>query len=1112
MKKILSLMVVFQLILAVAVFVPAEKVSAAASENLALGAKVVRAARYGWEGGIFLPEWLIDGDYNTIWASYYSAYTDIPSNEKFRHLVEFDLGKEQLIGSIVVTSRPNILERSASANLEIHLSNDRNFKDYVVVGSVDGNGLGLSESVTFTVPKGYSYRYFRVVKTVHSVLILSEIEVYGAAFDPNQLTSYTDVNDNNLNDAVNVSQMLNIADNPTDNEFGANKLITRGEAVQWLSRAAKYSESEGETSFKDIEDSPYAAAIKGMEERGILSKSEKFNPEAYISYNEFLAMATRILGYEPYSKVHGGYPLGVQESAKQAKLLKSVSVKNYNECVNRADAIKIIYQMLIAPTFGIAGMDNDGADYRKEDTKFIDNVYGYDIIKGQITASDSTGLYDENAAESKGNVRIGNESYRDSNNSLWKYIGKRVTALVDKNDNNNIVLNAWIDNEEKQVTTMYGTDVVGFSGNTLTYEREDGKNKKIKMDTGYAVIKNYVAYPSFADADIEKDRVRLELIDANDNGDPDVIFIYDAVPIVPLYKDISLDSVHVGQADDNTLSSDYDVPTRIDAEELKHVHIQQGEDFLLPAGVIEPELLMIYKSDNNKVIGINVFKDVVSGIVTGAETDGVYVDNEFYEFSPYYPTAYINKIKLGDAVSFVTDETGKIVRDAMKNDVAQSDELAFLIAGGMKEDLNYKVTYKLFNESGKMLYLNLAEKVRFTDVYGTTSKKNGYEVYNILKTGKQLANNIELNNNGAFIRYKLNSKGEISDITCQTLTNAKSKRYYCPSSRAWTNSKWGTEYLYLSNPDTTVFNIPFNADTGEPIVDDEFDSYYSISTVNDTFKSDYTKYNTELYLTTDETDLNKKSVYTDFVAYYKEYSFDVATSAYPVDSLNSTKILYKSSKQILNADNTASTAITGYNISTGKEVTLTLHPSITKVIDSNKVLWAKKRGESGTSSLYQDYNLLAAAQVKAIPAQYVSDLSDLKPGDILACSMCNDYVSGFERILQSDEIDTCESDMESANFYFEVGENLGTMAANYKLINGRIGAYNNNVLKISNDKHTIMTEYNRIIYAFTVDKDGKITKEDVSAVPAYWTVGDNVVISSNGVGGSSGAFSIINYK
>ena len=176
--------------------------------------------------------------------------------------------------------------------------------------------------------------------TLPAVLILSLIFC---------ISAYAGEPDRSVIDELQSYKIIEPAD-----DLRLNDNLTRAEAVKILCVAGGYGEIDHVQAFDFFPDVPtthWAAKYisVGFEDHFIHGdENGYFNPENYISYQDFEKILVCILGYGEYAKLTGGYPSGYLTWGSSLGLNQDLG-SDYTADITRGDAMIMIHNALDVP-------------------------------------------------------------------------------------------------------------------------------------------------------------------------------------------------------------------------------------------------------------------------------------------------------------------------------------------------------------------------------------------------------------------------------------------------------------------------------------------------------------------------------------------------------------------------------------------------------------------------------------------------------------------------------------------------------------------------------------------------------------------------------------------
>lgn len=146
---------------------------------------------------------------------------------------------------------------------------------------------------------------------------------------------------------------LGIMNGDPNGDMRLNDGLTRAEATALIIRAYGYdadtfdvggidfTDMDGHWAYKEVAFAKAAGLIDGMGET-------TFEPDKYITIQEFIKMTITLIGYKPKAEVQGGYPHGYLMTADALGLLDGIETETANVAL-RKEAAMIISNTLDVP-------------------------------------------------------------------------------------------------------------------------------------------------------------------------------------------------------------------------------------------------------------------------------------------------------------------------------------------------------------------------------------------------------------------------------------------------------------------------------------------------------------------------------------------------------------------------------------------------------------------------------------------------------------------------------------------------------------------------------------------------------------------------------------------
>lgn len=625
--------------------------------------------------------------------------------------------------------------------------------------------------------------------------------------------SFTDVAaDDDYAEAIETLAALGIIKGYEDGTFGADKAITRAEAVAIVNRIQNLglaaSGAAGASLYTDVAADHWALGdINLATQMGVISGDGNglFRPEDQVSYQEMVKMLTSALNYGPAVAEHGGWPTGYLVVAQNKGILAD-TVNGGATAANRGVVAQLTFNALTAPL-----MEQTGYGDEKE-YHFIDANDGYaftktlldqklDIYKVAVeaVANDSVALVGGTVAN-PGEVKValladayfdvniptdlaGNFTWKKANSDLGDQLAYQAVAYVKKNAEKKYeVLYSAVDAIANSTVTVPAADVTGVTATVISTEDEENVKEKYYIDGSTVVLVNNVALgTALAMSDLTYDGVNVLDNDVtflyNDNNDDVIDYIF----IKKFATDVVAEASHNGKT---IVGKQALINLDADAnKKLVYTLTLDGEE-ATPADLQEGDVFSYIVSNMRNSYEIIATRNSVEGTIdaysaTKAEWT---IGGEVYEESQSAKANGMNtKLQTTPGVSgtFYLDPFGKIAyfEKAATNGAVAAANFGLVKNFGLTTNsaLGKKAGVELMKADGTTEQITLANKVT---VVTTALDANGdvadsSVVYDTIGTGAGFATGDAAINDtieaalttGALIDYSVNTSGLLSSVT-----------------------------------------------------------------------------------------------------------------------------------------------------------------------------------------------------------------------------------------------------------------------------------------------------------------------------------------------------------
>ena len=386
----------------------------ATNGNIALNKPTTYSSAYNGNTAQQGAQNAVDGVLGTEFASHSSW-----SGEWF----VVDLGKPYRLSKIRMVGRWWLEEPNGLKNFEVQLSNTPDFTSYEVVHRQGNESFGYQKWLEIPITTHIAYQYVRYIGTTVGVRSIAEFEVYDSNLELD--SPFKVYNNKDYAKALKILEHLNIFDLES---FDEERPVTRAEIVSQLVRLAGYSKPfdfSNEQVFVDVEpDHKYFNDINTAYQLGWLSKPDdgRFCPNEFVSRTAFLKMLLYSIGYGDFIEMRGGWPIGVEKTVQDLKLLNGAEVYE-DRVLLQNEMIVMMYNALNAPYLS-EGVTNDYFTYSKTSNilAFKHNIVE---INGVLDADSYTSLNGNNG-ELFGYVSVDGTTYRDFTESAGDTNGDKI--------------------------------------------------------------------------------------------------------------------------------------------------------------------------------------------------------------------------------------------------------------------------------------------------------------------------------------------------------------------------------------------------------------------------------------------------------------------------------------------------------------------------------------------------------------------------------------------------------------------------------------------------------------------------------------------------------------
>lgn len=587
--------------------------------------------------------------------------------------------------------------------------------------------------------------------------------------------------------------------------FGVNLYDEAGKKT--YASNAEYSDLYGAIASLISSDSDFIESYK----------SGKF--EGNITMYEALSYMADMLGYTQIKE-----QVGVESIASEYDLLKGISYSK-EKYITIGELAVMLWNTLNAE--GVAAkITSDGVTYEEASEPLMERQLNIYEISGFLNAANGMNVY-KNSSPNEGYVEIDRAGYLAGESNAAEYLGKRVTAFVQGEGN-----------EEK----------------TILYLTDEKNSENITLDTKEIYsVGDYLEYE--IDTNLKKIDIRnLEYVLLNGNATNDISVIED---FENMDGEITLSKTEKnGEYNVAIINSyEYFVIYSVDTYERK-IHLKDNAKFKGESYIEIPEDELVFctldgekstfenlyagcsikfiQNDNKSYTNIQASSDTVTGKISGIDSDTgiIKINGAEYRVSKTYENNSANsEIKTNlFGVFYVTKD--KYIAGFKDGNEASYGYLRKIIIDEETEECLATV----FNQMGKWETLTLKEKITLDGVTGIEAAA-AVETIKMNKATDKI------------IRYKINGSNEITFI--DTLTDEISEAdddkrlslaYEGNVTQSWQGGKWfRSDMGYRILDSSPVFEVPsdvnktadYKIKTGANLNDDEQNIFIKLYTADE---------------------------------------------------------------------------------------------------------------------------------------------------------------------------------------------------------------------------------------------------------------------------------------
>ena len=556
-----------------------------------------------------------------------------------------------------------------------------------------------------------------------------------------------------LSDGAMVLNGLGILSSTADDIMTSK--LTRGEAAQIIYNIVKYGYEEkgngfnnsawkddffGELSqdlktppestkseFSDIhENNEYYNAITFVSSVGLMSKDENgsFNAENEVQYIDAVKILADLMNYSKLAQLYGGYPKGYEKLSSQFGL--NFSVK-YDDTITTDDFARMVYKCF---DIKIANIEYTTGNMFKvtydDDKTFLSELLGLNVVRGRLTDNGISSLIDESTIGEK-NIAVDDKilGVKDGCEYIRNYLGYEIGCyyMNDKHDNSPIAVYAHPTSGNGTVSFSI-EDFKSITKSEITYDGNNGREKKIKLEQGYKAVINGMAENSVSNSSFDFDYGTITIVE-NKSGKNDLILVEGYKSCFIQNVDKTNNIIYNKAAKDKTGSAiklnDYDYITITDAEGNKRNTAELNANAVIDVARTKNSIKIIICSESTSITPISVDKDEMA----------INTEDLEYKVTKSFLNSYNTlTIKTGTLYNVYLNNNGQI---AWLEEKGQSSWIAAYLSNSWLDESGSDCYIKVYTELGELTSYKLSEKTRIIDETDFESNYSPDKAYQKIK-------------------------------------------------------------------------------------------------------------------------------------------------------------------------------------------------------------------------------------------------------------------------------------------------------------------------------------------------------------------------------------------
>lgn len=277
-----------------------------------------------------------------------------------------------------------------------------------------------------------------------------------------------------------------------EQNYNGDKKVTRGDFASLLSLSMGLGDigldADASKFFSDVtqsnenyKDIGLCASVNLISGDGM----GKFNPDKRISFSEAVKIVMSALGYDELAKAYGGYPTGYLKCASDNKVTSGISGQN-SDSITWDTALALIANAIDTKMYMQTGF-GDNITYDSTSGKtWINHYHKLTKYEGTVTGT-ADAVFDDIDALGENEIRIDDAVYECRKNHA-DLLGRKVYFYTD--DDARVASAVCSADSTETVTVVEWNEILSFSDNVLTYEKDGAKTVSMHISSVTDVVYN----------------------------------------------------------------------------------------------------------------------------------------------------------------------------------------------------------------------------------------------------------------------------------------------------------------------------------------------------------------------------------------------------------------------------------------------------------------------------------------------------------------------------------------------------------------------------------------------------------------------------------------------